>query len=296
MKQKRSYLLSYSLIFLFFITLNVFAFDKDFSAINDRVPLEFSLLFESLKLEVKTPSEKIRMIGLCKDLNDNLGFLQKEHIYMLMKTEIIKATLEYKFNKVRQFDMNTHLLSRLEQDYKEKKTYLNPFSKWIWQSILAELNHRAKIGLISSNSFDAGNFDGQKKAEALRFQRYLNYLFPWIDKMDSLSADGFNKFTKDVSWDIVERINARSILFKRYASTSAGNTQTVVINIPQKLLNLEPTDIKKMQNDTMPLSLAEQSEKEKAEASVEIDKVTPLDMSTISDDLAEEIEKKTIEP
>lgn len=280
-----------ALIFLL-LSFNVLAFDKDFNSISDRVPHEFTLLFNSMKLEIKTPSEKLRMIALCKDLNDNIGFLKKEHIFMLMKTEVIKSTLEFKFNKVRQFDMNSLLLSRLEADYENKKKYLNGFSRWIWQSIIAELNHRKKMGLISDVSFSAARFEGSKKQDALRFQKYLTYLYPWIDKMDSLDAAAFNDLSKEVSWSILERINERSILFKRYASTAAGDTQTVIINIPQKLLDLHPEDIKNMQNDTLPLSLADQSKIEKAKATEQIDKVTPLDMSTMSDDLATELEKK----
>jgi hypothetical protein len=277
-------------------SFKAFSFEKDFSAINDRVPLEFNFLFESMKLGITAPSEKLRMIGLCKDLNDNLGFLQKEHIFMLMKTEVIKGTLEYKFDKVRQFDMNTLLIVRLQEDFNAKKAYLNTFSKWIWQSILAELNHRKNMGLITAASFNAGSFTGTKRQEALRFNRYLRYLYPWIDKMDSLDASKFNLISKEVSWAILKRINDRSILFKRYASTATGDTQTTIINIPQKLLDLKPEDIKRMQNDKMPLTLSEQSKVEKTKAAEQIDKVTPLDMSSMSDDLAKELENKTVEP
>ena len=286
--------MKFSFLFFFFC-LSAFSFDKDFTTINDKVPLEFDLLFEAMKIEIKSPSEKLRMVGLCKDLNDNLGNLKKEHIFMLMKTEVIKSTLEYKFSKVRQFDMNTLLISRLEEDYKAKKGFLNPFAKWIWQSILAELNYRKNMGLITSGSFNPTLFDGQKRTDALRFQRYLSYLHPWIDKMDSLDATGFNKLSKEVSWTILERINDRSILFKRYASSATGETKTVIINIPQKLIDLHPEDIKNMQNDVPPLTLSEQSKKEKVKAAEQMEKVTPLDMSTISDDLSQELEKKAEE-
>ncbi len=179
--------------------------------------------------------------------------------------------------------------------FNSKKAYLNTFSKWIWNSILAELNHRKEMGLITAASFTPNIFTGAKRSEAIRFQRYLYYLYPWIDKMDSLDADKFNLLAKDVSWAILERINDRSILFKRYASTATGDTQTMIINIPQKLLDLKPEDIKRMQNDKMPLTLAEQSKIEKAQATEEVEKVTPLDMSTMSEDLATELKNKTEE-
>lgn len=281
-----------ALIFLLF-SFTVRAFDKDFTTINDRVPLEFTLLFDSMKLEAKTPAERLRMVGLCKDLNDNLGFLKKEHIFMLMKTEVIKGVLEYKFDKVRLFDINSMLISRLDENYTGKKQYLNAFSRWIWQSLIAELKHRQKMGLINSESFTVARFEGSKRQDALRLQKYLNYIHPWVDKMDSLSAASFNDLSKEASWTILERLNSRSVLFKRYASTATSDTQTVIINIPQKLLDLHPEDIKKMQNDTTPQSLADQSKLEKVKAAEDVDKVTPQDMSPLSEDVARELENKT---
>ena len=105
---------------LLMLSTSAWGFDKDFKTINDRVPLEFNHLFESMKLSIKTPSEKIQLVGICKELDENLGFLAKEHVFLLMKSEVIKNVLEYKFSKVRSFAMTTFLLERLEEDFKKK--------------------------------------------------------------------------------------------------------------------------------------------------------------------------------
>lgn len=285
----------FNLILLLTLAINARGFDKDFKTVNDRVPLEFSHLFESMKIALKTPSEKIRFVGICKDLDENLGFLQKDHILLLMKSEVIKNVLEYKHKKVRTFDVTTFLLARLEEDYQKKQGLLTPFSQWIWRSVIAELKHRQSLGLITTKSFSPGNFEGAKLVEAQRFQRYLTYLLPWIDKMDSLEVSQFNELARDVSWVILNRLNQRSILFKRFASTSAGDTKVTLFNIPVKLLELHPEDIKRMQKDELPLplTLKEQSEKEKSEASQEVQTTTIDDLSPLSDDLSKELEKKT---
>mgnify|MGYP003574904415 CR=1 FL=1 len=270
-------------------------FDKDFTAVNDRVPLEFVILFDTLKSEIKTPSEKIKLIGLTKDLNENLGFLQKEHIFLLMKSEVMKNVLEHRFSKVRQFDVTNLLIKRLEEDFAKKERYLNRFSQWIWRSIIAELKHRQGMGLITDRSFNAGQFEGAKRNDALRFQRYLTYLLPWVDKMDSLNPVEFNQLSKQVSWITLRRINERSLLFKRYASTATSDTKVTLFNIPQKLLDIHPEEIKRMQKDETDLSLKEMSEQEKTEASKTMDEVTPEDLSPVSDELAKELEKKTQE-
>jgi hypothetical protein len=62
------------------------------------------------------------------------------------------------------------------------------------------------------------------------------------------------------------------------------------------LLDLNTEEIKSMQNDSLPATLSEQSKKEKSEASQQMDQVTPLDMSTLSDDISEELKKKTEAP
>lgn len=283
----------YKFLVLFIVAGPVFAFDKDFKTVNDRVPLEFSYLFDSMKLSIKSPSEKIKLVGLCKDLDENLGFLQKEHIFFLMKSEVIKNILEYRFSKVRSFDVTSFLITRLEEDFEKKKSFLTPFSQWVWRSIVAELKLRQKQGLISNKSFNSANFQDSKKNEAIRFEKYLTYLLPWIDKMDSLTAPQFNDLTKEVSWIILRRLNERSLLFKRYASTATTDTKITIFNIPSKLLELHPQDIKKMQRDDEgPLTLKDESQKEKIEAFDDVQSATLDDLSPLSDEVSKELEEK----
>lgn len=282
----------FKLLLLFFFSSNLKAFDKDFKTVNDRVPLEFVHLFESMKISIKSPSEKIRMVGMCKDLDENLGFLQKEHIFLLMKSEVIKNVLEFKFKKVRSFDMTTFLLGRLEEDFQKKQTFLTPFSQWIWRSIMAELKHRQSMGLITTRSFNPGNFESAKATEAARFARYLNYILPWVDKMDSLGAPEFNELTKQVSWIILRRLNERSLLFKRFASTATTETKITLFNIPGKLLELHPEDIKRMQSDVAPMTLKEESEKAKTEATKQVQEATPDDLSPLSEEISNEVSKE----
>ena len=267
-------------------------FNKDFKTVNERVPLEFNYLFESMKINLKSSSEKIKFIGLCKELDENLGFLQTEHIFFLLKSEVIKNVLEFKHQKVRSFDMTTSLLKRIEEDFSKKESLLTPFSQWIWRSTIAELKHRETMGLITNKSFNPNLFEGAKKVDATRFSRYLNYILPWIDKMDSLSAAEFNQLTKQVSWIILRRLNERSLLFKRYASTASTETKVTIFNIPAKLLELHPEEIKRMQSDETPLTLKEESQKEKLKAMEQVQAVSPDDLSPLSDELNKELEQK----
>lgn len=273
-------------LILLLTTFSAFAFNKDFKTNNERVPLEFQHLFTSMKLEVKTPIEKVQLVGLAKELDDNLGFLPKEHLFLFMKSEVIKDTLEYKFSKVRQFDLTVSLIERLERELKKKETYLNPYATWIWRSVIAELNLRREHGLITQKSFNPRAFEGAKLAEALRFEKYLKYLMPWIDRMDSLSAGEFNKLTKEVGWTVLRRLNDRSLLFKKFASTAAGDTKLPLFNIPAKLLELNPEEIKNIQSEKLlPSSLQDEGLREKDAAAESVEKATPTDMSPLSEEI-----------
>ena len=284
--------MKFSIGFLLFFSFEVLSFDKDFKTVNDRVPLEFSFLFESMKIGIKTDAEKIRLAGLCKDLDENLGVLQKEQIFLLMKSEVIKNLLEFKHDKVRSFDVTTFLIKRLEEDFKNKEGLLTPLSQWLWRSIIAELKFRESLGLITAQSFKPEAFEGSKKIEAQRLGRYLKYLIPWIDKMDSLTASEFNNLVKRVSWIILTRLNQRSVLFRNLASTATTDTKVTLFNIPGKYLELGPQDLKRIKSNEAPLSLKEESNKEKTEASEQIQNLTPDDLSSLSDEITKELDQK----
>lgn len=284
----------YKMLLLFILSPGIgLPFDKDLTTNPERVPLEFTYLIESLKSEIKAPAEKIRLVGLVNDLNDNLGFLQqREHILLLIKTEVAKNVLEYKFGKLRQLDITTLLTERLEEKLKKSEPELTKFSLWIWRSIVAELRHRQSAGIITTRSFSPHLFDGAKRSEAVRFQRYLQYLSPWLDQMELLTPVQFNELTKLVSWKVLERINERSLLFKRFSSSAFGDSKVTLVNIPQRLLNLSPEDIKRMQQDVESPTLKEAAAREKSEAQSTLEKITPEDLSPLSDELANELDKQ----
>lgn len=278
------------IFFLLFFPIFALSFDKDLKITSDKTPLEFDLLFDSMKLQSKTPADKIRLVGMAQELNKNLGFLPKEQIFLLMKSEVTKNFLEHKFSKVRQFDVTNLLIDRLEKNLVEKGKLLTPFSTWAFRSIIAELKTYQKEGLITDKSFNPDLFKGEKREKALRLKKYLTYLLPWIDRMDALPASDFNELTAEVGWEILDRLNSRSLLLRRYAaqgSAASGN----LINIPDRLTDLKPEQIKNLQNNNSDLSLKEKSVKEKNEASEEVKSATPDDLSPLSEDVSIEIDR-----
>lgn len=276
------------LIALLFVLLSAqssFAFNKDFTTVNDRVPYEFKLMFDSLKNEVKGGDEKFRMVAIAQDLNTNLGPLQKNTIFFLMKSEIIKNVLEYKIPKARPFPPNHTNIQRIMAKWERYQKVYNPFSRWIIQSLMAEIKTADIDGLIlAGQELRPGLFNGEKQAKAVRFLRFMKYASAWFDQIDGLSPKEFNELTKSVSWTTMDRLNQRSLLLKRYASASQSSITTMTFNIPSNLTNLSPSEIKKLQEGPVP-SLKEASEATRQEAKQQTEKMAPEDLSPLSDDI-----------
>jgi hypothetical protein len=272
-----------------------FSFDKNFKTINDRVPLEFNRLFESLRDNISDQKEKIRLVNVCTEIDDNLLGIQKEHIFFLLKSEVIKNVVEHKHKKFSTYPITSGLIIDLEKDLKKKQSNLTPFSNWIWDSVIAELKFRESENLISEKKFDKNNFKGSQKLMAQRFERYTIFLLPWIFNMLNLDPEEFNKLTQKISWNILNKISLRSLLFKKLSSNSFNETQFKIFNIPPNLIELKTEDTVKMQSDvnSRTNSLSEESLVEKNKASLEIQNVSLDDLSPLSDEITKEIEQKS---
>lgn len=284
----------FSTILLLLISTNLFGFSPDFKIINDRAPLEFNYLFESLKNSIKNENEKDRLIDISRKLDDSLGLLDKENIYFLMKVEVIKSVLEFKHKKFRNFNVTNSLIQTLENKLNENNNALTSFSIWIYRSIIAELKLRQNAGLITEVPFKEFAFKGVQKTEAMRFARYLNYLIPWIDKIDSLNADQFNSITYEISWTILERLLEKSRIFNQLSSSSSTNTRVSIFNIPTSFLTTvapSPTPESDL-NSVTEMSLQERSEIEKSKAIEQIQNLSPDDLSPLSDELNKELNKR----
>lgn len=271
------------------LSSKAFAFNKDFTVISDKTPYEFNVMFNSLRGQLKKVDDQMKLVGYSEDLNRNLGFLEKEHIFLLIKSEVIKSVLEYRFEKSSQFDITTNLIEKLEKRFNDQERYLTDFSRWIWRSLIAELKHRQKLGLITQNSFNPELFSGEKKAQAVRFQRYLHYLMPWIDQMENLDHQRFNELSVKVSWEILRKLNDRSLLFKNM-SYAQGAEATQIFNIPAKLQNLTPDKVKELKFLEENKSLREESQRERSEATDQINQIEPNDLSPLSDEISKKIE------
>jgi hypothetical protein len=278
------------LTFTLLTSISALGFNKDFTTVNDRVPYEFKLMFESLKSDSKTKADQFKLVALAQDLNTNLAPLQKNTIFFLMKSEIIKNVLEYKIPKSRPFTPSQANVQRLFAKWEQNQKSYSSFSRWIIQSILAEMKQAEADGFIlAGQDLRPQLFTGDKQAKTVRFLRFMKYASAWCDQIDSRSAGEFNQLASTVSWVTLDRLNQRALLLKRYASTSQSDTTTVTFNIPGELANYSPSEIKNLEEPPVP-TLKEASEATRQEAEEQTQKLAPEDLSPLSEDIQKKID------
>lgn len=259
-------------ILIAFYISNLWAFPNDFKLINDRTPIEFNVLFESMKNSLRDPVKQAELAVICNKINKGLAPLKVEQVKFLIMSEIYKTILEWKFPK-NESNFSSSDLKRILFNRENNQNIYTPFSTSIILSIVADAERIA----IDDNKL--------QNAEKKQIQQYVG---KWLKQADNLSPTDFNALTLEVSWEILKRIERESILFQELSSKAIEDVREDTFNIPQ--LNIQqPASKPKTPNST--ISVSEQSEeiKEQSEKAMQKIGVTPGDIS--SDDFSNAINK-----
>jgi hypothetical protein len=219
------------LIFLLF-SLSAQAFHKDFTLINDRAPLEFRHLFESMKYSLKDLQEQIKLVVLCQHINKGLAPLAKDQTLFLLKSETYKTVLEWN-HPPSQFQVGSHTIARLQKSLEQNKTIYTPYSQWILRALLSDLETFKEQGLMDLSATQRSSLKGDKALKYQRMQRVLKYSRGWLEQADSLSAKDFNYLTQQVAWRTLERVKERAAMFRRFSSQAIQDNQEMTFNIPE---------------------------------------------------------------
>lgn len=244
------------------------AFSKDFKLINDRAPLEFKLMFESMKNGLRDPVEQNRLVAYCGRINRGLAPLRKDQVMFLLKSEIYRTVLDWKFTDDR-FQITESALNRLRMNLISGKDIYSPFSLWILEALLADSE---KIKTVPTGP------------EAEMTSRYVR---KWLAQAEALSAADFNALTLQVSWKILERVRERALLVQTVASESVQDTEEQTFNIPQ--LNESPPTPQAPAASAP--SVSEQADRARDEAEKSLGKIDVKPSDIPATDMSEAIDK-----
>jgi hypothetical protein len=222
------------LSFLFFILVpESFSFHKDYKLVNDRAPLEFKLMFESMKYSLKEMNDQIRLIVLTQHINKGLAPLSKEQCLFLLKSEVYKALLEWPHSAT-QFQVGSHTLERMKKNLEAGKSVYTPYSQWILEALIADLEKFKQDGLLDLSPSQKSSLKGDKAAQYQKMQRVLKYTRGWLEQADTLSAKDFNHLSEQLAWRTLERVKEKAALFRRFSSKAIQDKQEDTFNIPEQ--------------------------------------------------------------
>jgi hypothetical protein len=207
------------------------AFHKDFILVNDRAPLEFKLAFETLKGSVKDPALQVKLIAYAQRINAGLGPLGKDQAFFLVKSEVHKTFIEWRFPPTT-FRPTALTLERLRTNRQASAPLYTPLSQWVLETLVADFEPYAKENLLELTPSQAAALTGDKRQAALKLQRVMSHLAGWTEQADTLSATDFNALTAQLGWQILERVQERAQLLRRFATQAVADTQAQTFNIP----------------------------------------------------------------
>ena len=284
-------------ISILLISFHAYSFQSGFESgfqlsSHHKLPQEFKLLFESLKGQISQEEkisqdeEKRKLIQQCFTLSENLKMIDKDQVFLFVKTQIIRHILEAKYSKINTIALSAGFIKKLEESYEQKKTELHSFSRWIWNSILSELKDKRD----------------QIKGDKTKLQ----YLSGWLSSMENLSALDFNLMVNKLSWNVLEKMIERSQLLRfghEQSSDSAHNSHdtknffVIPAELRQKYLHVS-TNI--LHSDSPPddleenrlINLKKASEAAKESAKTKMEQISADDLSPLSDEIMKEIEEK----
>ncbi len=266
------------------------AFNKDFSIVNDRAPLEFKLLFDSLKNSLKENQDQVRLIALAQQINRGLGPLQKDQSFFLLKSEVYKTLLEWP-HPPSQFQVGSHTLQRITSNIANGRAVYNPFSLWVLEALAADLQNFERDGLLSLTQSQRASLTGEKALQFNKMQRVLKYSRGWLEQADTLSAKDFNELTDQLAWRTIERVKEKGQLFRRLSSRAISDTQTNTFNIPEQGMPTKAPVAPATQPTPAENGLAGQASEEKKAAQATMEKINTEGATLPAEELSGAIDR-----
>lgn len=251
---------------------SAWGFNKDFTLINDRAPLEFRLMFESMKYSLKEVPEQVRLIVLAQHINRGLGPLKKDQAFFLLKSEIYKSLLEWPHPQT-QFQVGSHTLERIQANMRTSQAIYTPFSLWVLESLIADLKTFQAQGLLDLTPAQRSTLSAEKTQQYLKLQKVLKYTRGWLEQADTVSAKDFNLLTEDLAWKTLERVKERSALFRRFSSKAIQDTSENTFNIPEQGMPQLNAPKSAITIEAPPKTLAEEGQEQKQVAEETVEKL-----------------------
>lgn len=258
------------LLTVLLLPLVAHGFSKDFKLINDRAPEEFKILFESMKNGLTDPVEQNRLVAYCGRINKGLAPLKRDQALFLLKSEVYKTLLEWKF-PASTLAITSDNLTRISANLLINSALYTPFSQWVIESVTTGIQ-------LQPNGAQT-----PETAMAIKYSR------GWLEKAQSLTPKDFNDLTLQLSWEILYRVRAKSLLFQELSSQAIDATEEQTFNIPQLEAASRPEPPKAPLGVSTDVTKQSEKLRDQAEKSVEKIEVKPSDIP--AEDLSNAIDK-----
>lgn len=226
------------LFFFFFFLSSLFAEDP-FVLTQGLMPTEFELLMQDFSQRKLDIAEKNRIYTSLKKIDQAQQKINKAILWKIIKITIYQNLLK-SHQASRLIFLTTQEKSQVQKKLETTLNQYSPFSQWIIQSLIADLEILQKLDYYKVDIILAQKLN----EDTLMVQRKLKLISPWIKSFQQLSPNLFSEKLKPTLIQIVTQLAAKleSFLFASHISENL-HTSTLFPNlnqfsqpIPQKLI------------------------------------------------------------
>lgn len=183
------------------------ALGKEVYLPNNKFPLEFVLLIQSLQKIELTDEEKKDLIKNIAIIDQIAAIMSKEEIFFIIKTEIYKAILnKYKDEKTRFKLYRPENIVKLKDFSKRKFTALLPFANWMARAIQSDMKVIIKSHLFNKLINHLKRTNLINNSNLRKVKRRLSLLLPWYQKLSTLAKNDIDELMKEFMIECLRKI------------------------------------------------------------------------------------------
>ena len=175
---------------------------NDINILKD-APSEIKILIDSYSF-TQDQLIKDNILTSLKQLEKDLGKLERKIEFLLIKNDIYKTLMEYPHSQTSANTIGPKSIKQFNRFLQKNEKKLSPLAKWICQALLQELKQEVAIPI------DNPLFSSQMKARS-------RILKGWLSALRNKSVEEINAYFDQVLALIINNLTKRISLFLNYS-------------------------------------------------------------------------------
>jgi hypothetical protein len=215
-------------------SFNVVDFES-LKIIKNKLPLEFELFFNHVYKYSENIRDKEYLVEIAFKLNYYLKNIPKGTRIILLKAEIVRNILEFRFSRFSSnLDINNFVIDKAMDKIKKFKNKYEESSLFVINSCIGDLAKFYDEEILNNLKLIKGKLAYKEAKKVQEIKTKTKYLRPWFYFFDKLSPGEFNDLVLDLAYEALKNIETKAFLQQYFAPSSTVDEKffTLTENLP----------------------------------------------------------------